>query len=266
MALVGLVAVLAGCGGDGEEKSGPFEPLKGVPKPTRDEAAGTDRAAPRWEKVATLSGSGPATRPFTVARRAIQWRARYRCKTGKLELSTIVPAGPRALTKAACPRQGTSSTGYGTGPLKLGVKTSGAWEVTIDQQVDTPLHEPPLPALRSKGTRQLASGRFYRVERAGRGKATLYRLPKGRLALRLDGGFATAGNTDLFVWLSTAAKPRNTVQAGKAKHRVLAPLKSTLGDQNYLLPKKLKPKSIRSIVIWCQPVQIAYTVAALRRL
>lgn len=263
LALAGLVVMLAGCGSDGNEKDGAFKPFEDVPQPSRDAAAGTDRAAPRWERVATLSGSGPATRPFTVRRGAIQWRARYRCTTGQLELSTIAPAGPRGLTKAACPRQGVSD-GASTGPLKLGVKSSGSWEVAIEQQVDTALHEPPLPALRSAAKRPLASGRFYGIERAGRGRASLYSLPNGRLALRLDGGFATSANTDLFVWLSTAARPRTTVQAAKAKHTVLAPLKSTLGEQNYLLPKNVKPQSVRSIVIWCEPIQIAYTAAALR--
>jgi hypothetical protein len=253
----------AGCGSGDDEKSGPFKPFDDVPKPTPDAAAGTDRAAPRWEKVATLSGSGPATRPFTIARGAIQWRARWQCKTGRLQLSTITPSGTRALSDADCPRKDEDS-GFRTGPLKLGVKTTGRWQVVIEQQVDTALHEPRLPAMLSSRTRLVASGRFYSIERTGRGKASLYRLPKGRLALRLHGGFATSANTDLFVWLSTASRPRNTVQAGKAKHTVLGALKSTLGEQNFLLPKKVKAKSIRSIVIWCQPVQIAYTAAALR--
>jgi len=264
-ALLGLAAALAGCGSGGDDNnSGPFKPFSEVPQPSAAERTGTGRAAPRWEKLVTLSGSGPATRPFTVAKGAIQWRARYRCETGRLALSAIVGSGTRALTNATCPRQGTSS-GFRTGPLKLGVKASGPWEVVLEQQVDTALHEPPLPAMRAPRARELASGSFYGIERTGRGKAMLYSLPKGRLALRLAEGFATSANTDLFVWLSTASKPRNTVQAGKAKRTVLGPLKSTLGEQNYLLPKNVKAKSIRSIVIWCQPIQIAYTAAALRR-
>lgn len=263
LALLGLVAALAGCGSGGEDRSGPFKPFDDVPKPSRAAAAGTDHAAPRWEQVATLTGSGPATRPFTIAQGAIQWRARWRCKTGRLALATVTPGGTRALSDAACPRR-DEDTGFRTGPLKLGVKATGPWRVVIEQQVDTALHEPPLPAMRSPGARVVSSGRFYAIERTGRGKATVYRLPKGRLALRLDGGFATSANTDLFVWLSAAPKPRTTVQADRAKHTVLGPLKSTLGEQNYLLPAKIKAKSLRSIVIWCQPVQIAYTAATLQ--
>jgi hypothetical protein len=265
LALVGLVVALAGCGsGDDEKKSGPFKPFSEVPQPSAAERAGTARAAPRWEMVTTLRGSGPATRPFTIARTAIQWRARWQCKAGRLALSAITPSGTRALSDASCPRR-DEDVGFRTGPLKLGVKASGPWQAIIEQQVDTALHEPPLPAMRAPRGRVLASGGFYGIERTGRGKAMLYSLPKGRLALRLAAGFATSANTDLFVWLSTTAKPRTTVQAAKAKLISIAPLKSTLGEQNYLLPAKLKAKDIRSVVIWCEPVQIAYTAAALRR-
>ncbi len=261
--LLGLVAALAGCGSGGDEDSGAFKPFSEVPQPSSAERSGTARAAPRWEKVATLSGSGPATKPFAIARNAIQWRARYRCKTGRLRLSAIAGQGARGLADVTCPRRGARSA-FRTGPQKLDVKASGPWKAVIEQQVDTALHEAPLPAMRAPRAQVLASGDFYGIERTGRGKAMLYRLPNGRLALRLAGGFATSANTDLFVWLSTAARPRTTVQAAKAKHKVLAPLKSTLGEQNYVLPKKVKAKSIRSIVIWCEPVQIAYMAATLR--
>jgi len=62
-----------------------------------------------------------------------------------------------------------------------------------------------------------------------------------------------------------ASRPRTSEQAAKAKHTVLNPLKSTLGEQNYVIPASSKVGSIRSIVIWCQPIQIAYTAATLRR-
>ena len=66
------------------------------------------------------------------------------------------------------------------------------------------------------------------------------------------------------MWLSEAARPRTTKQAVRADHREFAPLKATIGSQNYLLPKDADADSIRSIVIWCEPVRIAYTAAALR--
>jgi hypothetical protein len=109
----------------------------------------------------------------------------------------------------------------------------------------------------------LARGRFYEIERFGRGEARLYRLPSGRLALRLA-PFVTSANIDLHVWLTRSARPRTTVQANRAPHRDIALLKSTLGEQNYLLPAAMTLADARSVVIWCEPVQIAYTAATLR--
>jgi len=263
-ALLACALSLAACGSDGEERSSAFDPFTEVPREPSGAAAAARRAAPRWEPIATLSGSGPASRPITIARRAIQWRARWRCQTGRLQLATVASAGDRTLARAdECPRRGTS-TSVRTGALRLAVKASGPWRIALEQQVDTALHEPPLAAMRSPQARVLARGRFYELERTGRGSALLYRLPGGRLALRLAGGFATAANTDLFVWLSTSPKPRNTVQAARTKHTVLRGLKSTLGEQNYLLPAGSSASAVRSIVIWCEPVRIAYTAAALR--
>lgn len=162
---------------------------------------------------------------------------------------------------ARCPDRGTS-TDVRAGTVPLDVRASGRWRVRIEQQVDTPLHEAPLRAMRSPGARVLSRGRFYDLERKGRGTASLYRLAGGRLALRLE-DFATSANTDLFVWLSPAARPRSSAQAARAHHVVLRALKSTVGDQNYVLPAGLPATDVRSVVIWCVPVRIAYTAAAL---
>ena len=262
MLLCALALAACGCGsssGGAPRSKSAADPFSVVPTQPTDSTLARRHAAPRWERVATFSGSGPATKAFTVARRAIQWRARWRCDRGTLRLS----ASSRSLQTASCPRSGESS-GVRSGRLELGVDTPGRWRVVVDQQVDTALHEPPLAAMRSPAARVLAEGRFYDIERFGRGTATLYRLPGGRLALRLA-EFATSANTDLFVWLDRASRPRTTVQAKRAGHRVLALLKSTLGEQNYLLPAGTTAAGIRSIVIWCEPVQIAYTAASLRR-
>lgn len=260
--LLGLMTAAACGGSEDARRTSTFDPFTDVRVPPADVAAGTRHAAPRWEPITTLTGSGAAERAFAVAPRAIQWRARWRCDRGRLRLTVIRGSQRRALTDAACPGTGTS-TGVRTGPLRLAVDSPAGWQVKLEQQVDTPLHEPPLASMRSPRARLLSRGRFYRLERAGRGTASLYRLGTGRLALRLDGGFATSANTDLFVWLSTARRPQNTVQAARAPHTVLQLLKSTLGEQNYVLPAAVKASQVRSIVIWCEPVQIAYTAATL---
>ena len=255
-----LASALAGCGGgdgDGEDRrSDPF--AKVDPRITKKR----DRAAPRWEPIATLGGSAPAAKRFEVSRRAIQWRARWRCSRGALKLA--VSPRPRSAAERSggrCPDRG-QATWIQSGSQRLSVKARGRWRVVVEQQVDTPLRERPLRAMRARGAKVLARGRFYPIERRGRGRVALYRLASGRLALRFE-GFSTSSNSDLFVWLSTAPRPRTTKAAVRAPHTQFALLKSTLGDQNYLLPRSARPDRIRSIVIWCEPVAIAYTAASL---
>ena len=149
-----------------------------------------------------------------------------------------------------------------TGAQRLRVDARGSWSVIVEQQIDTPLDEPPLAAMRAPGARVLERAAFRSVERQGRGRALLYRLADGRGALRLQ-SFRTSTNTDLFVWLSTARRPRTTKQVTRARRiGKLMALKSTEGAQNYLLPAGLDLSDIRSVAIWCVPIQIVYTTAA----
>ncbi|MGI8946135.1 MAG: DM13 domain-containing protein [Thermoleophilaceae bacterium] len=253
-------ALMLGCGSssDDGERADPFQKVD--PQVTKVGA----RAAPRWEPLATVSGSGSKQRTVEISERAIQWRARWRCM-GKGRLSLSVDPRPRSAPErpgGRCPGKGEDEW-IQTGRQTLKVEATGRWRVVIEQQVDTALREPPLKAMRSPKAKVLSSGRFYEIERRGRGKVSLYRLPSGRLALRMD-NLNTSSNTDLFVWLSEAARPRNTKAAVRAPHVEIAALKSTLGSQNYLLPRSFDAEKARSVVIWCEPIRIAYTAAPLR--
>lgn len=259
LAVAGCVATLAGCGGgqEGDRKSDPFAAIS-------QKSAATNRpahAAPRWEHVSTFEGSGAATKDFVVAGKAIQWRARWTCESGDLGLSvTPPPADGRALAEARCPGDGEESS-IATGRLRLAIKASSRWRVVIEQQVDTPLHEPPLAGMTDD--RLVARGGFYPIDKPSSGIASVYRLPNGRLGLRLE-DFRTSPNTDLFVWLSPARNVKTTKDAFRAPHTVLREVKSTMGDQNYVLPRSVDANELRTIIMWCEPVRNAYTAAALR--
>lgn len=261
------LAALAGCGGDDDSggskaANDPFKAVSQEPRLTRT----ARRAAPRWERVARLhrSAGEAAAQPLTISPRAIQWRARWRCSSGSIALA-VEPKPRTAADRSGgrCPGRG-DATWVQTGEQRLRVTGGGNWTVTVDQQVDTALHEPVLTAMRGAGSRVVASGSFYPIERQGRGRVRLYRLADGRGALRLE-PFRTSSNTDLYVWLSTAARPRTTKQVvGARRLGKLIALKSTIGEQNYVLPRSVDLDRIRSVVIWCVPVQIAYTAATLR--
>lgn len=252
---------LAACGGEDRERAerDPFVEIE------RDPSRGPrhDRSAPRWESVAVLEDGGARARTVSIRADAIQWRARWTCAQGTLDIRVSpAPPGSDGDAEERCPAQGSEQF-IGSGRHRVAVDGDGEWRLDVEQEVDRPLREPPLAAMRRPGARVLASGRFRPVERRGRGTALLYRLGGGRLALRLA-GFETAANSDLFVWLSEARDPRTTKAALAKPYVDIGPLHSTNGDQNYLLPRRIDAGRVRSIVIWCEPVQIVYTAAALR--
>lgn len=259
-----IAATLAttGCG-DSDEPTAQADPFRAIPEDTV--VAPADKAAPRWEPAARFSGSGAATKTVNIAEGAIQWRARWRCENSGRFAITIAPAPRSGSARAGgeCPGRGEHAW-VTSGRRELRVAASGPWRIEVEQEVDTALHEPPLDAMKAPDAKVLARGDFYEIDRRGSGSASLYRLPGGRLALRME-DFTTEANTDLFVWLSEARRPRNTRAVFRAPHIEVGGLKSTLGDQNYMLPRDLDTSKIRSIVIWCEPVQNAYTAAPLAR-
>ncbi|MEW6153473.1 MAG: DM13 domain-containing protein [Actinomycetota bacterium] len=266
--VVSLALVAAACGsGDGDggtaaggQAVGPGEAR--APQPLDTTPAEQTKSAPRWETIVTLSGTGPqVTAPIEVLPDAIQWRARWKCTTGTLAVDTDPPPrrpGP-LVDSEACPGEGEGFS-ITTGTVRLNVVATGGWELIVDQQVETPLNEPPLPAMAS--ARVLSQGEFYNVEKQGKGTARIYQLADGTRALRIE-DLEVNQNTDLFVWLDTHPNPKTSADAVSGDYWVLGNLKSTLGSQNYMIPADVPLDQVGSIVIWCAPVAIAYAAAAL---
>lgn len=266
LALLVLAIALAGCGDDAVDDPPAAQATTSTAAATPTTAAADPpggKAAARWETVSTFNGSGVFQTPeFAILPDAIQWRVRFTCATGSVRInSTPPPRRPAPVLDTSC-KEDTEETGYSivTGPVRLSIEATGQWKAVVDQQVDTPLDEPLLPGMTAD--RVVASGSFYKVDVRGEGTAKLYRLADGRRILRFE-NFQTAENTDLFVWLSESARPANSAEAVNTPHVEIANLKSTLGSQNYEIPASVPTEKIRSIVIWCQPVAIAYAAAAL---
>jgi hypothetical protein len=58
---------------------------------------------------------------------------------------------------------------------------------------------------------------------------------------------------------------KTSKEAVSAEYWELRNLKSTVGNQNYDIPENVPLERVNSVVIWCQPVAIAYGAAALDR-
>lgn len=262
-----LALLVVGCGSDGTDDTsrGSVASVGNGTSTTVPAATttpgGAQRAAARWETVATFSGTGPAETPeVAILPDAIQWRVRYSCESPMLRIESIPPPRrPGPLVDTACPREGEAFSIRAV-PTRLRIGASGPWRAIVDQQVETPLAEPLPPGAVSASV--AAQGSFYPLEKSGKGTARLYQLPDGRRILRLD-DFEVSQNTDLFVWLSEAAEPTTTAEVVSAPKADIGNLKSTVGNQNYEVPADLPTDRIRSVVIWCEPVRVAYSAASL---
>ncbi len=260
--LVVCLAAVTGACGSGAKKvaSGPDTTVAPGGPDTTDSAP---KAAARWESVTTLSGAaGTASPTFDILVGAIQWRARYDCASGALKVETTPPPRrPGPIIDTPCPKTGEGFS-IVTGSIKLTVTATGPWKLVVDQQVDTPLNEAPLPSMAT--ARVLSQGPFYNVEKNGEGTARVYRLADGTNALRIE-NLMVNQNTDLFVWLDEAKSPKTSRDVSSAQYWVLGNLKSTVGSQNYTIPANIPIDRVNSVVIWCEPVAIAYAAASLAK-
>ncbi len=243
-----MVMVLAACAVDTPPKPAASPPT-----------AAADKVAPRWAEVARFAGTGDRrTEGFDIATAALQWRVTLACTDGTVRVGLDGDPSPLA-ELSACPGN-TFGFSIRTGRASLDVDATGVWDIVIDQQLDTPVAEPALAGM-TDGNRR-AAGDFYGIDQKGSGTVTLYRLPDGDGALRLD-PFVVTKNSDLYVWVSEADAPRTSADALRSVHVQVDRLTATAGAQNYLLPDTVDLDRVRSVVIWCEPVQTAYAAAGL---
>jgi len=185
LALSVCTLLLLGCGGTDDEGSG------------REQAA--RRGKPVWDAVLSFRGSGAFRKSYTLGRGVKNWRVSWRCQSGSFNLTL----GSATLADGKCPQQGRSAVRTGKDVRPAVVRATGQWRFAVEQQA-TPLYEPRLPAMTSPRTQLVGQGDLYPVDETARGRVSLYRLPTGRLAVRLE-GFKTLPLPQLFLWLTPGA-------------------------------------------------------------
>lgn len=220
------------------------------------------RSQPWWQDLGPLDGTGAGTSQVTIDDGALQWRIRATCESGRIVVS--LPDRPAPLLEADC-TGGETAFGYSTkvGAAALQVAADGPWQLRVEQQVDVPLEEPPLPSMSAPGTTAVRTGSFYRMDQTGQGTATFYRLADGSHTLRLDDDFFVSANVDLLVTLSPLEAPRTTPEFMASPWVVAAPLDITAGSLNFTLPPGVDPTAYKSVVIWCPLIDSAYAAATL---
>ncbi|TSC58387.1 MAG: hypothetical protein Greene041619_611 [Candidatus Peregrinibacteria bacterium Greene0416_19] len=105
----------------------------------------------------------------------------------------------------------------------------------------------------------LAEGRFRDADsfHKGSGRAAVYMLPDGTRVLRFE-DFAVTNGPALRVYL--VKDTDGDVASGYVD---LGKLKGNKGNQNYVLPADFEPSQYGSIVIWCEPFSVTFSVAKL---
>ena len=118
---------------------------------------------------------------------------------------------------------------------------------------------PPEPVALAAGSFRDADS-FHR----GSGSATIYLLPDGSHVLRFE-DFEVTNGPDLRVLLAESVDPmsRDELQAGGYTH--LAKLKGNIGNQNYEIPADINLDEQNSVIIYCMPFHVIFSVAPLER-
>ncbi len=96
----------------------------------------------------------------------------------------------------------------------------------------------------------------------GEGSATLYTLPDGSHVLRFE-DFRVTNGPDLRVLLASHPDPMSRGNVHSGEYVELAKLKGNIGNQNYPLPEGLSPDDYNSVIIYCKPFQVIFSVAPL---
>ncbi len=96
----------------------------------------------------------------------------------------------------------------------------------------------------------------------GSGDAALYPLEDGSFILRFE-NFNVTNGPDLHVYLAKNADPVTTDDVNNSGYLDLGSLKGNQGAQNYTIPAGTDISQYKSVVIYCQPFHVVFSVAPL---
>lgn len=135
-------------------------------------------------------------------------------------------------------------------------------ESSVSDSMDDAMMMADAPA--SSDFVKLFSGTFQDADRVhkGSGTATIYQGPNGSHVLRLE-DFDVTNGPDLHVILSPENDPQSRDDVTSAGYVDLGKLKGNVGNQNYEIPNDVQIPESGSIVIYCQPFHVIFSVASL---
>ncbi len=148
--------------------------------------------------------------------------------------------------------------------IPAGISQSEAETVMVTMsKVETKMNEEMPKEMMEAANVVVKSGQFRDGDsfHKGAGTATIYKLADGQQVLRFE-DFKVTNGPDLRVLLVEHPNPegRGDVDAG---YEELGKLKGNIGNQNYTIPDGIDVGGYGSIVIYCKPFQVVFSVASL---
>lgn len=127
----------------------------------------------------------------------------------------------------------------------------------VDAEASEPMPAEGAPVAVSTGSFRDADD-FHK----GSGTATIYQLEDGSHVLRLENLNVTNG-PELHVILSPNPDPMSRDEVSEPGYIDLGKLKGNIGDQNYDIPAGVDVNAQMSVVIYCTPFHVIFSVAGL---
>ena len=111
---------------------------------------------------------------------------------------------------------------------------------------------------------KLKTGGFKDADRfhKGSGTATIYEGSDGAHVLRLE-DFKVTNGPELHVIVSPSVNPQNRDEVTSSGYADLGKLKGNVGNQNYTIPDGVEIRELGSVVIYCKPFHVIFSVAPL---
>ena len=129
-------------------------------------------------------------------------------------------------------------------------------------KMDDTATEPMMPAMSAAMVLSMGNFRDADSFHKGSGTATVYQLEDGSHVLRFE-DFRVTNGPDLRVLLSKASDIADKGEFQQYEYVELDRLKGNIGNQNYVIPADLDVSAYGSVVIYCKPFQVLFSVAPL---
>lgn len=145
-------------------------------------------------------------------------------------------------------------------------------QMGVAAATDAPKVEEAMPAMAGMTSSEVtnavkAAGSFTGADRfhQGEGTATIFELGPGERILRFE-EFRVTNGPDLRVLLVNTPNPEGHSDLDDAGYVELGKLKGNVGSQNYEIPDTVSLSDVESVVIYCKPFRVVFSVATLAKI